>query len=245
MELEGRVALVTGGAKRIGRIIALELAGCGCDVAVHCHTSQEDAEATVAMIRRLGRRATMLTADLADPQATVALAEQTVKALGALNIVVNNASTFERMNLDDFSLSDWNAALAVNMTAPMLLSHAAYPHLRASPTGHIVNLLDIAAERPWPDYLSYCASKAGLANLTLALAKAMSPEVHVNGVAPGAALFPEHYGQDEIKAITRRIPAMRWGTSEDVAAAVRFMVTGATYMTGTILNVDGGRSIAW
>ncbi|MCG8407341.1 MAG: SDR family NAD(P)-dependent oxidoreductase [Phycisphaerales bacterium] len=245
MELEGRIALVTGAAKRIGRTIALELARLGCDVAVHCHASHEDAAATAEKIRQLGRQATVLSADLKDPQATESLAKQTVDALGGLNILINNASIFESMKLEEFSLPKWNETLAVNMTAPMVLSHAAYPHLRARPTGHIVNLLDISAKRPWSSYLSYCASKAGLSNLTLGLAKAMAPEVLVNGVAPGAALSPENYSKDEIKAVTRHIPAMRWGTPENVASAVRFLVTGASYMTGTILNVDGGRSIAW
>ncbi|MFQ5429868.1 MAG: SDR family oxidoreductase [Phycisphaerae bacterium] len=245
MELEGRVALITGGARRIGRAISMELARCGCDIAVHCFTSQEDAEETARMVREMGRRAMVLQADFADAAATAALAGQTVEVLGGLNILINNASVFEPMRLRDFSLERWNATLAVNTTAPMVLSHAAWPHLRANGHGQIVNLLDIAADRPWPDYLSYCVSKAGLAILTQALAKAMAPEVHVNAVAPGAALFPEGHDRAEIKALKRHIPAMRLGTPEEIAAAVRFMATAASYMTGSVLNVDGGRSIAW
>ncbi len=245
MEQDGRVALVTGAAKRIGRAIAVELAKSGCDIAVHCHTSREEADETAEMIRRLDRRAAVLTADLADPQATTALVGQTINALGGLNVLINNASAYERMSLSDFSLPAWNATLALNLTAPMILAHAAYPHLCADHNGQIVNLLDIAAERPWPDHLAYCVSKAGLSTLTSALAKAMAPDVRVNGVAPGAALFPEDEDKATIKAITRRIPALRLGTVEEIAATVRFMVCGATYLTGAILNVDGGRSIAW
>lgn len=245
MAEEGRVALITGAAKRIGRAIALELAESGCDIAIHCHTSRDQAEETAEMIRRLDRRATVLTADLADPQAAAALVGQTIEALGELNVLINNASVYERMSLSDFSLPAWNATLALNLTAPMVLAHAAYPHLCADRNGQIVNLLDIAAERPWSDHLSYCVSKAGLSTLTSALAKAMAPDVRVNGVAPGAALFPENEDKAAIKAITRRIPALRLGTVEEIAAAVRFMVCDATYLTGAILNVDGGRSIAW
>lgn len=240
-----RVALVTGGARRIGRAIALDLADFGCDVAVHCHTSRAEAGETAEMIRGRGRRAVVLEADLKDPEATAALARQTAEALGGLDILVNNASSFERMTLEAFSLAEWNATLAVNLTAPMVLAQAAWPYLRADHAGRIVNLLDIAADRPWPDYLAYCVSKAALANLTTALAKAMAPDVHVNGVAPGAALSAKGADAENLKAITRRIPALRVGTVEEIAAVVRFMVSGATYMTGTILNVDGGRGIAW
>jgi len=242
---EARVALVTGAAKRIGRAIALELAKCGCDIAVHCHTSREEADETAEMIRKMDRRATVLAADLSDPEAATALVGRTIEALGSLNVLINNASAYDRMNLSDFSLSAWNATLAMNLTAPMLLAHAAYPHLCADHNGQIVNLLDIAAERPWPDHLAYCVSKAGLSTLTSALARAMAPDVRVNGVAPGAALFPEGEDRATIKAITRRIPALRLGTVEEIAATVRFMVCDATYLTGAILNVDGGRSIAW
>lgn len=245
MAKEARVALITGAAKRIGRAIALELAKSGCDIAVHCHTSREEADETAEMVRGLGRRAAVLAADLADPQAGAALVGQTIKALGGLNVLINNASVCERMSLSDFSLPAWNATLALNLTAPMILAHAAYPHLCADHNGQIVNLLDIAAERPWPDHLAYCVSKAGLSTLTTALAKAMAPDVRVNGVAPGAALFPENEDKATIKAITRRIPALRLGTVEEIAATVRFMVCDATYLTGAILNVDGGRSIAW
>lgn len=240
-----KVALVTGGAKRIGRAIALELARGGYDVAVHCHTSRAEAIETARMIGEMGRRSTVLSADLGDPEAAAALPRRTAEALGSLSILVNNASTFEKMPFAGFRLEDWNATLAVNLTGPMVLSHAAYEFLKESPPGHIVNLLDIASDRPWPDYLAYCTSKAALSTLTLALAKALAPEVHVNGVAPGAALFPESQNPAERKEITRRIPAMREGTAEEIAAVVRFMVSGASYMTGSVLNVDGGRSIAW
>jgi pteridine reductase len=240
-----RIALVTGAAKRIGRAIAVALAQDGCDVAIHYHTSPEEAEVTAGLVREQGRRTVVLNADLADAEATAALAGRTVEALGGLNILVNNASNFEAMTLDDFRLDAWNATLAVNLTAPVVLSHAAYPHLRAGGDGQIVNMLDISAERPDPEHLAYCVAKAGLSNLTLALAKAMAPGVRVNGIAPGAALLPEGADKPAIKAITRRIPAMRLGTAEDIAAAVRFMACRASYVTGSILNVDGGRSIAW
>lgn len=244
MAVESRIALVTGAAKRIGRAIAVSLAEDGCDVAIHCNTSPQEAEVTAGLIRERGRRTVVMNADLADAEATAALADRAAEALGGLNILVNNASEFVAMKLDDFRLDAWNATLAVNLTAPMVLSHAAYPHLRAR-GGQIVNLLDISAGRPGLEHLAYSVAKAGLWNLTLALAKAMAPDVRVNGIAPGAALLPEGAAPADLKAITRRVPAMRMGTVEEIAAAVRFMACHASYVTGSVLNVDGGRSIAW
>ncbi len=245
MKLEGKVALITGGARRIGRAITLELARHGCDVAVHYNTATKDAEETAELVRELGRRTVVLSCDFTDPSAAAELPKQAADALGGLNILINNAATFESMNLDTFAVARWRETLAVNLTAPMVLAHSAYPLLCANAPGHIVNLVDIAADRPWPDRLAYCASKAGLVNLTRSLAKAMAPSVHVNAVAPGAALFPEDYDKNQIKAITRRIPTLRGGTPEDVASAVRFLIADGSYITGEVLGVDGGRSIAF
>ncbi|MBN2559950.1 MAG: SDR family oxidoreductase [Phycisphaerae bacterium] len=245
VELDGKIALITGAGKRIGRAIALELARHGCDIAVHCRTSGEHAEETAEEIRGLGRRAVVLTADLADLKTVATLPRQAAQALGGLNILVNNAATFKPMSLETFSVARWNETLDVNLTAPMVLAHAAFPFLRAEPRGNIVNLVDVSAERPWPDYLAYCVSKAGLSFLTQMLAKALAPAVHVNAVAPGPAMFPEDFDKAKIKAITRRIPAMRAGSPEDVAMAVRFLVADGSYITGAILAVDGGKSIAW
>jgi NAD(P)-dependent dehydrogenase (short-subunit alcohol dehydrogenase family) len=245
VDIKGDVALITGAAKRIGRAIALDLAKGGCDIAIHYNTSAAEAEETAEAVRQLGRRAVLLRASLTDPEATAALPDQAAKALGRLDILVNNASTFTPMDVARFSLAEWNRTLTVNLTAPMVLAHAAYPHLKAHGQGRIINLLDICAARSWPEYLAYSASKGGLTTLTQALAKSMAPDVRVNGVAPGAALFPEDYDQEQIKAITRHIPGLRGGTAEDVAAAVRFLIAGCDYMTGVILAVDGGRNIAW
>lgn len=245
MARDGKVALVTGASRRIGRSIALGLADRGFDLALHFNTSEQAAAETAAEIQGRGRRTILLQADLRDSAAAAALPDRAADALGSLNCLVNNASLFEPTDLERFDVADWNATLAVNLTAPMLLSHAAHPHVRAGGHGRIVNLVDISAQRPWMDYAAYCVSKAGLSCLTLALARAMAPDVTVNAVAPGAAVFPEDYDAEKIKRITRRIPAMRAGSVEDIAAAVVFLVTSAEYITGAVLSVDGGRSIAW
>ena len=245
MNLSGKVALVTGGAKRIGRATALELARRGCDVAIHYHTSRADAEQTAADIRALGRRAMLLCANLADPTAARALPGQVAAELGRLDVLINNASMFEEMSLESFTVEHWNCTLAVNLTAPMVLSHAAFPLLRASRAGRIVNLSDISAERPWTSHLGYCVSKAALSCLTVALASAMAPDVYVNAVALGVALFPENYTEARKKEVIRNIPALRPGTIEEVAATICFLVDGSDYITGAVLACDGGRSLAW
>lgn len=245
LHTHGQVALVTGGAKRIGRAIALELAKHGFDLAIHCNASAAEAEETAKMVRAAGRRAAVLQASLNDAAAAAALPGRVVEVLGRLDILVNNAATFEPMSLDDFTPAAWNDTLAVNLTAPMILAHAAFPLLSAHEHGRIINLVDICVDRPWPDHLAYCVSKAGLVTLTQALAKAMAPRVRVNAVAPGATLFPEDYDEAKIKSIIRHVPALRAGTAEDVAAAVGFLASNCNYVTGVILAVDGGRSIAW
>ncbi|MBN1510892.1 MAG: SDR family oxidoreductase [Phycisphaerae bacterium] len=242
MKLEGTVALVTGGARRVGRAIALELAGAGCDIALHCHESCGDARGVADRIVAAGRRCEIVSGDLRRPEAAGEIVERTVAALGGLEILVNNASIFERMTLQSFSIEDWDRTMRINVTAPVALAAAAREHLlRAG--GKIINLCDIAADRPWPEHLAYCASKAALACLTKALARALAPTVQVNSVAPGIAMFPEDYGDEVRQRLVDKVPLKRAGTPEDIARTVRFLAESGDYVTGQILNVDGGRSI--
>ena len=251
MQLSGTVALVTGGAKRVGRAIALELARGGCDVAVHYRRSQADAEAVVALANGLGRPAIAVDGDLTDPAAWPRIVQRTVEGLGRLDILVNNASMFLPLpvpgapadSLDGFDPVLWDETLRTNLTAPVGLCHHARPHLAANGMGKVVNVCDIAADRPWPDHLAYCASKAGLVAVTKALARALAPEVQVNGVAPGIAIFPDAYSSELRRQLVGRVPLSRPGTPEEVALLVRFLVESADYITGQIVPIDGGRSL--
>ncbi len=237
------VALVTGAARRVGRAIALELARAGCDVAIHHHNSEEDARRTADEIRALGRRAALLKADLAVPADAAKLPERCAAELGKLDILVNNAASFDEMSLENFNVERWNRTLAVNLTAPAIIAHHAAPLMRAPAA--VINICDILAERPASNYIAYCAAKAGLVSFTLALAKSLAPNVRVNGVAPGIAAWPEHFTDVQKKSLLARVPAQRAGSPEEVAAAVRFLALEAVYVTGVILAVDGGRSVAW
>jgi len=216
MNLSGATVLVTGGARRVGRAIALELARCGCDVALHHYRSEREAEALAAEIGGIPRRCQLIHADLADPASWSAIVQHCVASLGSLDILINNASIYEAMALADFNLDDWDRTFRINVTAVIALCHHAAPHLAKNGRGRIVNIADIAADRPWPSHLAYCASKAALANLTKSLAKALAPDVQVNAVAPGIAIFPEYY-DEEIKArLVAKVPLQRPGTPEDI-----------------------------
>lgn len=240
------VALVTGGARRIGRAIALELARGGHDIAVHVRDAgTPDAEATAAMLEAAGARATVLVADLADEAACERLLPQAVERLGRVDVLVNNASLFVE---DDVSTLDY-AALArhwqVNAGAPVLLARALERHLRArdpEATGCVVNLLDQKLWNPNPDYFSYTLSKAALREATVLLAMACAPRLRVAAVAPGVTLPSDLMTEAQFAAAHRMTPLGRSSTAEDIARAVRFLVESPA-ITGHTLLVDGGQHL--
>lgn len=253
MNLDARVALVTGGARRVGRAIALELARAGCDIALHYSTSEEDARHTASEIRSLGRRCETFQMNFLrgfDPRALI---HAVAVKLGGLDILVNNAAVFIPDHPgapNAFTAATWDPAplertFRVNAIAPAGLCGAAAQAMRTRGRGKIINICDICTERPWVNYLAYGASKAALASLTRGLARALAPRIQVNGVAPGIAEFPEEFDQDRRDALARRVPMQRAGSPEDIARTVRFLVDGPDYITGQIIAVDGGRSVAW
>jgi pteridine reductase len=244
MQLRGRWALVTGGGKRVGRVIAHELATRGANVVVHYHSSASEAAATVDSLRAVGVEADALRADLGDAEQVRRLAADAEARTGGLALLVNSASNYLRAPFDALTEAVWDASLDVNLKAPFVLSWAIGRAMRARGEGAIVNVVDWAGERPYRDYLPYCVSKAGLVALTKALAKELAPAVRVNAVAPGPVLPPDDFGPDELAAIRRATPLARIGTPEDVARAIRFLAEEASFSTGSILHVDGGRSIA-
>jgi pteridine reductase len=240
------VALVTGAGRRVGRAIALELARAGCHIAVHFRRSRDEAEQVAAEITALGRRATTISGDLGDPAAWPHVVDRTVAVLGGLDVLVNNAAEFLTREPDDlahFGLEAWERMLRINVIAPVGLCHHARPHLARSGRGKVVNLCDASADRPWPDHLAYCASKASLAAVTKGLARALAPSVQVNGIAPGIAVFPESYDAELRRSLTKRVPLGREGTPEEVARLARFLVESGDYMTGEIVSIDGGRGL--
>jgi NAD(P)-dependent dehydrogenase (short-subunit alcohol dehydrogenase family) len=238
-ELAGRAALVTGGALRVGRAIALGLAAAGADVAVGYQRSGPAARATVRDLRALGVRAVALRADLGRPSGPARLVTAAHRRLGRLDLLVNNAAVFVRTPVGRVSAARWDRILAVNLRAPFLCAQAA-ARLMGPRGGRIVNIADVGGVRAWPAYLAYGASKAGLLMLTRGLAAALAPRVQVNAVAPGVVLWPAGFPRAARGRLAARVPMGRAGRPEDVAAAVRFFAACPDYITGQVLFVDGG-----
>lgn len=235
--------MVTGAARRVGRAIALVLAGRGMDIVVHYKTGASEARATAEAIEGLGRRAVAIQADLAQQEEAEVLAERAAEAFGRIDVLVNSAALFYRTPLEKLTAQDWEQFLRVNLTGPFLLARRLGLQMRRNGQGKIVNIADIAGISPWADFLPYSVSKAALIALTRGLAKALAPEVQVNAVAPGSVLLPEEYGDKERDAIIRATPLRRIGDPADVAKTVLFLLEGSDFITGQVVVVDGGRSI--
>jgi len=244
--LSGRVALVTGAARRIGAAIASGLHAEGANVAIHCLHSREDADSLCEMLnRKRARSAIVLSADLLDTPQLPNLVTQTLAAFGRLDLLVNNASTFYPTPMGSITPTAWEDLLGTNLKAPLFLAQAAADSLRAT-QGSIVNLIDIHAQRPLPQHPVYSTAKAGLVMLTKSLARELSPQVRVNGIAPGPILWPD--GGIDVslqQEIVSRTLLKRSGSPEDIVRAVLFFTRDAPYVTGQILAVDGGRSVGW
>ncbi len=235
--LQGQAALVTGGAKRIGRALALALGAAGAQVAITYRESEADARKTLADLEAAGVRASAFRADLRRPEQIRAAVEATATGMGRLDILVNNAGRFETAALESITVEQWDAMFETNTRAPFLTAQAAYPHLKAA-RGRIVNIGSLGGMHPWPTHAHYCTSKAALHMLTRTMAKAWAPEISVNCVAPGMVVAGEVAA--EYESYARRTPMKRNGTVDDVAAAVMFFLTGPHFITGQVLSVDGG-----
>ena len=241
MELAGRTALVTGAGRRVGRAIAVALGARGMRVAVHYSSSRAGARETAAEIQRAGGSAECVAADLTEPNAPAALIEATVAALGGLDVLVNSAAVMLRTPIGEVTPETWDAMFALNLRAPFFLAQAAAPHL-ARRKGAIINLADLAAFETWTGYVPHGISKAGIVQMTRALAHALAPDVRVNAVAPGAVLLPEGWPEESARRLAATTPLRRLGSPEDVTRAILFLLE-ADYVTGETVLVDGGRHV--
>jgi pteridine reductase len=245
--LTGKTVLITGGARRVGAAIARELHAAGANLAIHYRKSGAEAQALADQLNaaRAGSAATV-QADLMDIGRLPALAECAVRSFGALDVLVNNASTFYATKIGEITPAAFDDLFGTNLRAPLFLSQAAAPELRKA-RGLIINIVDIHALRPLRHYTTYCAAKAALHMLTRSLAKELGPEVRVNGISPGPVLWPEGGAGDPAvrdKVIQRTI-LQRMGSPTDIARTALFFAADAPFITGQILAVDGGRSVAW
>ena len=245
MELGGKTALITGG-KRIGAVVASELARAGVDVALVYRTSETEARETAAAVQTLGRRAEVLRADLRDPDACARIVSSTVDAFGRIDMLVNMASVYQLKTVDDLTLQDWETQMQVDLRSAYLCATASVPHMRRQGGGRIVNFADWVARsgRPrYPGYLTYYVAKAGVIALTEALALELAKdEILVNAIAPGPIVAPEGTSDSEIEAVEHATPLGRWGGESEIAKAV-LAVVQSDFITGETIRVDGGRHL--
>jgi NAD(P)-dependent dehydrogenase (short-subunit alcohol dehydrogenase family) len=242
-QLKGKRAIVTGGAKRIGREIALTLARDGMDVAITFNASEREARKTVAELAALGVHALAVRCDVREEKSIKAMVAEARKALGGIDVLINNAAIYETAAFDKLTAAQWDNMFATNARGPFLVAKYAAKDLRRS-RGRIINIGSLGGLRPWATHAHYCASKAALHSLTQAMAKAYAPEIVVNCIAPGMIEAPEERGMAHARSFAAKTPMGRNGTAQDVAEMVRLLSIAPRFVTGQTIAVDGGLGLA-
>jgi NAD(P)-dependent dehydrogenase (short-subunit alcohol dehydrogenase family) len=237
--LSGKAVLITGGARRLGRAIALDLGEAGADVAITFRNSLQEAQHTVIDVASFGGRALALRCDVTEEKSVKSAIKETVRELGGIDILINNAANYETAEFEKLTLKQWDAIFASNTRGPFLVSREAVRHLRTR-KGKIINLGSLGGLRPWADHAHYCSSKAAVHMLTKVMAKALAPEIAVNCVAPGMIDLGEKAAAAFMKRMAHQTPMGRNGKGEEIADAVLFFATAPHFITGQILAVDGG-----
>ncbi len=243
LPLRGKVALVTGGGKRIGRAIALALGRAGANVVINYNHSRAGAEATAREIAGLGSLGLPLRADVSRARQVETMFRRVDRQFGRLDLLVNNAGVFFPESWDRLTERDWDRVLGINLKGPFFCAQAAARRMLHQGQGNIINISSLGGLQAWPSYIHYCASKAALISLTRSLAKALAPKIRVNSVAPGTILFPEEKRDATIRGIIRNTPLLRAGDAQDIAETVLFLATRGRFITGQVFAVDGGKSI--
>lgn len=242
MELRNKVALVTGGAVRLGRALTLALVAEGARVIIHYGRSSSAADELRAEVTARGAEATAMQADVQQPSAVLALIERAVAHFGAIDVLINNAAIFEPGNWDDTTEENWDRHFAINLKAPFFLSQAFAKQLSHGRRGHIVNIADWRGERPGTDHVAYTLTKAGIIALTKSLALALAPDIQVNAISPGLILPPPGRDQSYLDSKAAHIPAQRTGSPEEIARAMLFLLH-SDFVTGEVLHVTGGEQL--
>ena len=239
MEIAGKVALVTGGAHRVGKAITMMLAKAGAHVVVNYYSASTEAEQTVAKAQALGVRARAIQCDVAEWTEVQRMADAIIEEFGGVDIIVNSASLFDKMPFPTDDLSTWHRVTAVSIDGPFYVCNALAPSMLARGGGSIVNIVDLSAWEPWVNFTAHSVSKAALLAFTKQLALELAPTIRANAVAPGPVLPPPNYDEKQAEKTARRTLLGRWGTPEDVAFAVRYLLE-AEYVTADVITVDGG-----
>ena len=242
MELEGKVAIVTGGAVRLGKALALALAEQGVRLAIHYGSSAGPAEAVAGEIKAMGGDAIAIQADLSQPAETRSIVERAVAHFGQVDVLVNSAAIFEPGNWDDTTEANWDRHFAINLKSPFFLSQAFAAQVGREGTGHIVNIADWRGVRPGPDHVAYTLTKAALIAMTKSLALALAPNIQVNAIAPGLILPPPGQDQSYLESKADQVPAQRVGSPQEIANALIFLLR-SDFVTGDLIFVTGGEHL--
>lgn len=243
MNLKNRVVLITGGAVRLGRAICLDLAEAGAIIYCHYHQSAAPARSLKKKIEKRGGKIYLWQSDLSHITNIEKLVNEIIMKSKQLDVLINNAALFYKTPLGTVSEEQWDRLFNLNLKAAFFCAQLAGRYMQNQGWGKIINIGDACGENPWPSYIPYGLTKSGIIAMTRGLAKALAPQVQVNCVNPGPVLFPDHYSRAAKDRSLRRTLLKREGRPEDIARAVRFLIESAEYTTGTVLAVDGGRSI--
>lgn len=243
MEIQNKFCLITGSAMRVGKSIALKLASKGANIAIHYNKQKREAIKTANEIKNLGRQCIILQGDISRRVDWIRMKKDLLEKWGRIDILVNNAAIFFKTPFLEITENDWNKFIDVNLKGTFLGCQIMGEQMYIQKSGKIINIADVSAYSIWTSYIPYCVSKAGVIALTKGLAKALAPYVMVNAVSPGTVMLAENYDEEEENKLMEKTPMKRIGDPEDIANSVTFLIEGSDFITGTIIDVDGGRSL--
>ena len=244
MDLKNKTVLITGGVVRVGRAITLELLAAGANVFCHYNTSQKEATSLKAQAEESKGNLNLIRGDLSSLDFAQKMVDQVIQEAGRLDALINNAAIFFKTPVGEVTEDDWERLFHLNLKVPFFCAQKAGIHMKKQGAGKIINIGDPSGLNPWPSYIPYGLTKSGIISMTKGLAKALAPEVMVNCVNPGPVMFPNHYSDEDRERALKKTLLKKEGSAEDIAKTVRFILEGSDYITGAIINVDGGRSIS-
>ncbi len=244
MELKNKSILITGGVIRVGRAITRELLSAGARLFCHYNSAHQEAKSLQKEVENNAQNLHLIQGNLNSVAFAENLVEQVIEESGHIDVLINNAAIFFKTPLGEVNGTDWDKLFQLNLKAPFFCAQKAGMYMKKQGWGKIVNIGDPSGENPWPSFIPYGLTKGGIISMTRGLAKALAPEVQVNCINPGPVMFPDDYSKENQEQALKNTLLKKEGTAEDIAKTVRFILEGSDYITGAIINVDGGRSIA-